>query len=281
MKNQFDTFFIKIFGAERWPKIKEAMLKPDVKTAFVNPWCSPGFRHQMLSLAPGEGIPRDPETGLLGVYFLDPASLVVASKVKWSNSHQRVLDMCAAPGGKSLAVLASLNSHHLIEFIANEMSQSRRERLTKVIQNYIPKDLRTKVWVKGLAGEKWGRKSPETYDAILLDAPCSGERHHFQEQLNDYNWTESASQKLSKIQSALLYSAFDSLLSGGRIVYSTCSLSPYENDEVVKKFLQSKGSQASVQKEISSGEQTEFGNLILPDANSGAGPMYYSVITKN
>ncbi len=219
-------------------------------------------------------------------YLMDPASVVVAENLPLQ-SGDRVLDMCAAPGGKSLILAEKLFSIDAggAELVCNELSQPRRERLKYILQNYIPREKRESVFIKGLDGQLYGKREPEAYDAILLDAPCTGERHLLEDPGEYKKWTLKRSKNNAVRQFSLLSSAWHALKPGGYIMYSTCSISAAENDEVVEKLLGRRACESvpveSV-KAIEFVEKTQHGYSILPDSKllAGAGPMYFSLIRK-
>src|SRR5690606_34191383 len=118
--------------------------------------------------------------------IMDPASVMVARALE-AQSGDRVLDMCAAPGGKSLILIEALKEDGQI--FCNDLSPERRERLKKVIQQYVPRDVRNRVWVTGKDGVQFGLKEPESFDRVLLDAPCSGERHILENATAQAEWS--------------------------------------------------------------------------------------------
>lgn len=223
-------------------------------------------------------IPRD-ENNLLQFYVMDLASIYVAKALD-VQSGDNVLDMCAAPGGKSLILAEMIGEDG--ELTANELSETRRERLKKVIQQYIPRDIRDRVWVTGRDGGKFALSHAEKFDRVLIDAPCSGERHLFADDAALKEWKKTRSEKLAQRQYALLTAGLIALKPGGRMVYSTCSISPLENDQVIARLRKKKGEQFSVlESELpcEGAERTELGIQILPD-QTGFGPMYYCVLSK-
>ncbi len=212
-------------------------------------------------------------------YKMDPSSVFVANALN-VKMNENVLDMCAAPGGKTLILAEALNGTG--QLICNEISKDRRERLNRVIQSYIPFPYRQNIFVKGLDGNQYGLKSPDSYDAILCDVPCSGERHLVENKAEFDLWTPKRSKNLSLRQYSLLSSAWLACRNGGRIVYSTCSLSPFENDEVVRKLVKRRSveiQKPSDLKQFKYLERTEFGYQVLPDS-AGFGPMFFSIILK-
>lgn len=290
---QFEDFYKSVYG-DRWPTLREALLKKETQAARWNKYRgtppSAMSPHLLENCFSAENIqPLRDDSGLLDFYIMDPASVIVARSLD-VRSGDRVLDMCAAPGGKTLVLAEALGGEG--ELIANEISEGRRERLTKVIQQYVPREARDHIWVKGVDGVRFGLKEPGSFDRILLDAPCSGERHLLENQKEYDTWTVKRTKGLAQRQYALICGALLALKPGGRLVYSTCALSPLENDDVVKKFLKKKGDQIHVLpvEEVFSQtaralgsiayEKTEYGLSFLPD-RCGFGPMYFSVFQRS
>ncbi|WP_374029838.1 RsmB/NOP family class I SAM-dependent RNA methyltransferase [Bdellovibrio bacteriovorus] len=288
----FYKHFEKIYGA-RWPALYAALLKPEQQVARRNN-LSPV---ENLSAKKWSVLPEKPELPgcfwipvgescqpernadeLLDSYIMDPASVMVARALE-VQSGDRVLDMCAAPGGKSLVMIESLAEDG--EIFCNDLSPERRERLKKVIQQYVPRDIRDRVWVTGKDGVQFGLKEPDSFDRILLDAPCSGERHILENKAAQDEWSPRRTEHLATRQYSLLSAALLAVKEGGRIVYSTCSISPDENDGVIKKLLKKKKDGVRLLEAPLGvgGERTEYGVAYLPD-QSGFGPLYFAVIEK-
>ncbi len=289
----FYQHFAKIYG-DRWPALFAALVKPEKQVA----------RHNLLSAVENistkrwAALPQENElpncywipTGehcqpernadeLLDIYIMDPASVMVANALD-VQSGDRVLDMCAAPGGKSLVLIESLKDSG--EIFCNDLSPERRERLKKVIQQYVPRQIRDRVWVTGKDGVQFGLRESESFDRVLLDAPCSGERHILENATAQEEWSPRRTEHLASRQYSLLAAAFLAVKPGGRIVYSTCSISPTENDDVVRKLLKKKKSAVKLLEAPLGvgGERTELGVAYLPD-RCGFGPLYSSIIQKN
>jgi len=278
---------------DRWQKIQES-LSEEVKFPWKNPWVKTDHRYNSE-----KEIPRD-ENQLLAFYVLSPASFFVAQQLA-VKAKEKVLDMCAAPGGKSLSIAETLfvNFPDESSLICNELNPTRRERLTSVIQQYIPRNIREKVWVKGLDGVKWGIRNKNEFHKILLDAPCSGDAHRFVNKDDWTNYSVKQSQRISVKQMSLLCSAWDALAVGGRLVYSTCTMSPFENEELISKFLKKRENVSVIKSVIatkelalndaekigvyeelhSKVEPLEHGFIFLPDV-SDCGPMYFCILQK-
>lgn len=218
------------------------------------------------------------EQNLKKYYVMDPASIICAKSLN-VQPNDFVLDMCAAPGGKSLILLESIITGQLW---CNEISQARRHKLKNVIQEYAPKSSREHVFIKGKDGNRYGLMYPDTFDKILVDAPCSGESHLINSMTELEKWSLTRTKRLSKNQYSLLCSALLSCKPGGSIVYSTCSISHYENDDVIERLLNKKSQLVTLdlpQIELPGIEKTKFGYIFLPD-ESNAGPIYFSRLKK-
>ena len=269
MNKEFDQYFLKIYQG-RWASIKSALMKKNEQIARKNLFFGA-------------------DLGLSANYLMDPASEIVALALE-AKPTDVVLDMCAAPGGKSLilAEQMSFNSQSKWslpsgELICNEISEGRRDRLTRVLTEHIPKEKRLFLHVKGLDGNQYGLRQPGHYDRILADVPCSGERHLLENQKEFEMWSEKRTKNISVRQFSLLSAAWLAVKEGGRIVYATCSISPLENDGVVAKLVKKRAPsilRLSFLEQYDFLEETEFGYQVLPDT-CGFGPMYFSVIQKN
>lgn len=252
--------------------------------AHVNPWAEfksdiPPFMEQPFRLQPLEKktSPAVTKTGLMDFYPMDLASVYPVLALEISGEEE-ILDLCAAPGGKALLILEQLRGGHLV---SNEWSLNRRHRLKRVLADYLPEEILQRVELKGWDGNLIGKKHPDRFDKILVDAPCSGERHLLSEPKEMKRWSPARTKNLARRQYALLASAWDALKPGGRLVYSTCSISKTENDGVVAKLLKREGEKVILKnKDWDRGEATEFGWVILPTEKENWGPIYWSVMEK-
>ncbi len=261
----FDFFYAEYFG-ERWKNLRESFLK---KTDCVE------FK------AGGEKS-----------YFLDSASVLCACSLPLVGA-KKILDVCAAPGGKSVVLASRMESDAAL--ISNERSEARKKRLTSSILQCLPKNVSERVFVWGRDGAKLclDKKNIESFDRILLDAPCSSERHVFCDKKYLEKWSPSRIRALASEQWALLSCAWRLLKFDGFLLYSTCALCAQENDEQISRLCRKFGSEVEVVKNppISSvsdfcfekfpiGEKPDFGTNVLPDSTNGAGPLYFSLVHK-
>lgn len=279
MNSKFNDFFSE-FYKERWESLLDS-LKAKEKKTLRECFRDSGLSDFLWLNEENKQLPFSRnESGLLHYYAMDPASIFAANALEVQKGDQ-VLDMCAAPGGKSLVLIEALQGEG--EIILNELSKGRRDRLKKVIQQYVPRDIRDQVSIKGKDGLRYGLVAKESFDRILVDAPCSGERHLVQTPLELEKWSVKRTKRLAGKQYGLLCSAILALKEEGKVVYSTCSISSYENDEIIKKVLLKKGDQVELDLPEDSfedfAEKTEFGYIFLPD-RCGFGPLYFSRLKK-
>lgn len=222
--------------------------------------------------------------------FLDEGSVVAALSLPdfVSDEEKNILDMCATPGGKSL-ILSRLLFDNNATMICNERSGERKARLVKVLDDHLQDEIRKKIIVTGKDAATWCQHERDSFSRILVDAPCSSERHVLSAPTYLAQWTEARIRNLAQTQWSILSSAFLVLKPNGYLLYATCALSPKENDLVVERLLKKYKNAKICPTEISSqwktlfiysGEKTLYGKHILPDVCDGAGPLYYSLIKK-
>ncbi|XP_062437530.1 5-methylcytosine rRNA methyltransferase NSUN4 isoform X1 [Rhea pennata] len=126
--------------------------------------------------------PARPDTlGILSYYLMDAASLlpVLALNVQ---PDEFVLDLCAAPGGKTLGILQTGFCGYLA---ANDVSVSRTKRLYQILNSYVPKQIRETVCITSWDGRNWGEREGGTFHKVLVDVPCTTDRHSVMEEENN------------------------------------------------------------------------------------------------
>ncbi|GFS09326.1 5-methylcytosine rRNA methyltransferase NSUN4 [Elysia marginata] len=170
--------------------------------------------------------------GVLGYYLMDAASIlpVLALDVQPTD---KVLDLCAAPGGKSYLILQSLRFYEGGKLHCNDSAQARLSRLRSVLKLYFPQDVVQQITVTKMDGTS---VFPTAYNKVLVDVPCNSDRHVVTEDENNLFKISRTRERLDLVhlQKNLLISAIKSCLPGGTIVYSTCTLSPAQNDGVIQ-----------------------------------------------
>ncbi|EML1553399.1 TPA: 16S rRNA (cytosine(1407)-C(5))-methyltransferase RsmF [Enterobacter hormaechei] len=190
------------------------------------PWCEEGFwieRDDEESLPLGSTAEH-----LSGLFYIQEASsmLPVAALFADDNQPERVLDVAAAPGSKTTQIAARMNNRGAI--LANEFSASR----VKVLHANISRCGIRNVALTHFDGRVFGAALPEAFDAILLDAPCSGEGVVRKDPDALKNWSVASNLEIAATQRELIDSAFHALRPGGTLVYSTCTLNRDENEDV-------------------------------------------------
>ena len=265
----FEKFYSDLYG-QRWQSLKQAFAAPSDSVEYHVP-------------------------GSQKSYFLDSASILAALCLPLENATD-ILDLCAAPGGKTL-VLASRMSPDA-HLSSNERSPQRKHRLATVVEECLPPEISERITVSCSDGSTWCTRQTECFDSILLDAPCSSERHVIADPKYLSQWSPSRIKTVTTEQWALLSSAYRLLRRGGYLLYSTCALAPQENDlmmeRLIKKFQ--KGEEggfcftepapdacrisACADFTLPVFEKTEYGYQILPDTAGGAGPIYFSLVKK-
>lgn len=166
-----------------------------------------------------------------GMYYLQEPSAMTPANLLPVEPGDRVLDICAAPGGKATELGAKLNHTGLL--VANDISNSRAKALLKNIELFgIPN-----VLVTSEAPEKLAEKFPVFFDKILIDAPCSGEGMFRKNPGMMKDWETYGPKHYSGLQRSILPHAIRMLKPGGMLLYSTCTFSPEENEGSVKFML--------------------------------------------
>ncbi|WP_341661473.1 16S rRNA (cytosine(1407)-C(5))-methyltransferase RsmF [Vibrio sp.] len=190
------------------------------------PWCKEGFW-----IEADESITPLGNTAehMCGLFYIQEASSMMPVSALFDglqDEFSAVLDMAAAPGSKTTQIAARMNNKGVL--VANEFSSSR----VKVLHANIERCGVRNSALSNYDGRVFGGWLPESFDAVLIDAPCSGEGTVRKDPDAMKNWSKEAVQTISQTQKDLIESAFHALKPGGVMVYSTCTLSVEENQEV-------------------------------------------------
>ncbi len=190
------------------------------------PWCPDGFYYE------GEQrLARHPYY-YAGLYYLQEPSAMLPAALLPVEPGDRVLDLCAAPGGKSTELGARLKGRGLL--FANDISSSRAKALLKNLEMFGIAN----ACVSSESPEKLARVYPEYFDRILVDAPCSGEGMFRRDPDMVKDWLARGPRYYAPVQREILGYAARMLRPGGYLLYSTCTFSPLENEENVKWLLE-------------------------------------------
>ena len=192
------------------------------------PFCPTGYR---VLNAPTAAISAALEHHLGMYYIQEVASMLPVELFSPFLAGELILDMAASPGGKTTHLVSRGTDQSLV--LANDSSQGRIQALRSVLQNWGAVDYA----VTRFPAERFGEWFPETFDKVLLDAPCSMQGLRTAESHPSRPVTAKESLQLSRRQRAMLVSAIHALRVGGEVVYSTCTLLPEEDELVVDAIL--------------------------------------------
>lgn len=191
------------------------------------PWAECGFYYGVQD-APG----RHPYHEA-GVYYIQEPSAMSAVPRLQPAPGEKILDLCAAPGGKSTQIGCAMKGRGLL--VANEIHPSR----AKILSSNIERLGITNCLVCNETPERLADFFPEFFDKILVDAPCSGEGMFRKNEEAVSEWSANTVAFCAARQDETLFEAAKMLKAGGRIVYSTCTFSPEENEGTIERFLSS------------------------------------------
>lgn len=238
MKDLLGTDFesyIESFNAPRYYGLRVNTLKTDTEyieknTDFLTdkvPWCETGYYYD------GEKRPAKHPFYYAGLYYIQEPSAMAPVEFLDVREGHRVLDICAAPGGKSTQIAAKLKGRGVL--ITNDISPSRAGALVK---NLELNGVRNNITLSD-SPEKIAPRFTEFFDRILVDAPCSGEGMFRKEPDVIKSWNEEKTEFCVNAQRDILESCAKMLRPGGKIMYSTCTFSPEENEKTINDFLNS------------------------------------------
>lgn len=199
------------------------------------PWCQQGFWIEADESVVPLGNTAE---HMAGLFYIQEASSMLPPSALYSESTDRfesVLDMAAAPGSKTTQLAALMNNKGVL--VANEFAASR----VKVLHANIERCGVRNAALSNYDARVFGGWLPEQFDAILLDAPCSGEGTVRKDPDAMKNWSLDSTAEIADTQKDLIESAFHALKVGGTLVYSTCALSPEENQHVAAHLLETFG----------------------------------------
>lgn len=204
-------------------------LKGEIPTlSFVGepvPWEPTGYYYDPES-RPGLHVYHE-----AGVYYLQEASAMAPVALLDPQPGELICDLCAAPGGKSTQIAGRLRGLGML--LCNEINPKRAKILSRNIERLGVAN----AVVTNESPAALSRRLPGFFDRVLVDAPCSGEGMFRKEEAAVTDWSPEAVQMCARRQAEILDCAAEMLKPGGRLVYSTCTFSPQEDEEAVLHFL--------------------------------------------
>ena len=168
-----------------------------------------------------------------GVYYLQEASAMAPVALLDPQPGERVCDLCAAPGGKTTQIAGRMKGKGFL--LCNEINPKRAKILSRNIERMaVANALVTNEHPANLA-----ERFPGFFDRVLVDAPCSGEGMFRKEEAAVTDWSQETVEMCARRQAEILHSAAAMVRPGGRLVYSTCTFAPEEDEGAVANFLAS------------------------------------------
>ena len=212
---------LKHMGAELEDTIKEMFGLEKIS------WCDTGYYYD------GTTRPGKHPFHEAGLYYIQEPSAMITAELAGVEPGMRVLDLCAAPGGKSTQLACKLQGEGLL--ISNEINKLRAGILSQNMERMgVKNGIVTNESPNSLA-----KKVPEFFHCIVVDAPCSGEGMFKKEENAIAEWSEENVALCAARQAGILDCAASMLLPGGKLCYSTCTFAVEENEGQIENFLES------------------------------------------
>jgi len=218
------------------------------------PWCKQGFYYT------GSTPPSKNPLYHAGLYYIQEPSAMSAASILNAQPGDKVLDLCASPGGKSTQIASSLGGRGLL--VSNEINYGRMPQLVRNIEMAGIKN--SIILCENPA--KLAERFPSYFDKILVDAPCSGEGMFRKDPEAITAWDKGKATRLAAIQRDILRNAAKMLAPSGFMVYSTCTFTPVENEDIIANFLQC---------------HPEFDSVCISHAQYGISPANTGITTTN
>lgn len=233
-KSDYEAF-IQSYDKDHYQALRVNPLKGDAGTLFSHlgctltpvPWCSTGFYYPQ-KLHPGKSPYHE-----AGAYYIQEPSAMAPAAYLDAQPGEKILDLCAAPGGKSTQIAGSMQGQGLL--ISNEIHPAR----ARILAENIERMGISNAIVTNMAPAELSAHFPLFFDRIMVDAPCSGEGMFRKNEEAISQWSPENVALCAQRQQEILEQADLMLRMGGRMVYSTCTFSPEEDEQCILQFLDS------------------------------------------
>lgn len=225
--------FLKSYDRKRFSGLRVNTLKGDLQKLWYSlgfnlqeiPWTKNGYFYSG-DFRPGKHPLHD-----AGAYYIQEPSAMAVAELVCPEDGDRILDLCAAPGGKSTAVAAEMQGRGLL--VSNEIVPNR----AKILSSNIERMGIENALVLNESPQSLSKRFVEFFDKIIVDAPCSGEGMFRKEEEALAQWSEENVKMCAERQAEILDCAAEMVRCGGKIIYSTCTFAPDENEKAVCAFL--------------------------------------------
>lgn len=190
------------------------------------PWADEGFYYDENNCRPGKNPLHE-----AGAYYLqEPSAMSVVPKLDIQKG-DKILDMCAAPGGKSTYILSKLEDTGLL--VSNEINPIRIKALGENLERFGARNC----IITNTDSAKLKKVFTGYFDKVVIDAPCSGEGMFRKDPVAIEDWSYSKVLECQSIQKEIIRDGYKMLKKGGILVYSTCTFSQEENEDVIDEFI--------------------------------------------
>lgn len=207
-------------GISNFEKVSPFQLEPV-------PWTADGF------YISGEDAPGRHPFYHAGLYYIQEPSAMLPGQILGAMPGEKVLDLCAAPGGKTVQIAAAMKGKGLL--VSNDINAERVKALVKNIELCGVKN----AIVLNESPEKLVQSFEGYFDRVIIDAPCSGEGMFRKDEAAARSWESFKCERCMQLQEPILQNADRLLKPGGTLVYSTCTFSPEEDEQMIAGFLKS------------------------------------------
>lgn len=233
-KSDYEAF-IQSYDTDHYQALRVNPLKGDADTLFSHlgctltpvPWCSTGYYYPQ-ELHPGKSPYHE-----AGAYYIQEPSAMAPAAYLDAQPGEKILDLCAAPGGKSTQIAGAMQGQGLL--ISNEIHPAR----ARILAENIERMGISNAIVTNMAPAELSAHFPLFFDRIMVDAPCSGEGMFRKNEEAISQWSPENVSLCAQRQQEILEQADLMLRMGGRMVYSTCTFSPEEDEQCILQFLDS------------------------------------------
>lgn len=189
------------------------------------PWAEEGYFYHK-SEQPGKSVYHE-----AGAFYMQEPSAMIAAKLLGAKPGEFILDLCAAPGGKSTQIAGKMQGQGLL--VCNEYVPARAEILSRNVERMGIKNC----VILTESADRLAARFPLYFDRVLVDAPCSGEGMFRKEEQALIQWSPENVSMCAKRQAEILEEAAKCVRPGGVLLYSTCTFSEAEDEEVIREFL--------------------------------------------
>lgn len=205
---------------------KEKLLNLNLYSLKPIPWADEGFYYNEEIDRPGKSPLHE-----AGAYYLqEPSAMSVVPHLDIKEG-DKILDMCAAPGGKSTYILSKLNDTGLL--VSNEINPTRIRVLGENLERFGAKNC----IITNTDSNNLRKVFTGYFDKVVIDAPCSGQGMFRKDEVAITDWSYAKVLECQSIQKDIIRDGYDMLKNGGILVYSTCTFAKEENEDVIIEFI--------------------------------------------